>query len=206
MALTTYAELKTSIGDWLNRADLTAVIADFISLCEADLNRKIRTRGNFTKASITIAAEYNALPSDFAFHDNLFLTSTSPPTEVLFRDMKNINAERMYRNGGTGQPQYFSIAGSNYIVSPAPDSNYTAELSYYAKIAALSTGTNWLLTKHPDLYLYGSLLQAAPYLKDDDRIQVWQNKYFQILESVNLEEERANYSGSSMTAISQTIG
>ena len=69
MALTTYAELKTSIGDWLNRADLTAVIPDFISLAEAQIERTLRTRQMIVRANASFDAQYGAC---------LLYTSPSP--------------------------------------------------------------------------------------------------------------------------------
>ena len=54
MALTTYTELKASIADWLNRSDLTAAIADFISLAEAQIERTLRTRQMLTRTTLTV--------------------------------------------------------------------------------------------------------------------------------------------------------
>jgi hypothetical protein len=65
MALSTYAELKTSIGDWLNRSDLTSVIPDFISLAEAQVERTLRTRQMIVRANASFDAQYGAVPADF---------------------------------------------------------------------------------------------------------------------------------------------
>jgi hypothetical protein len=84
MALTTYAELKTSIGDWLNRADLTAVIPDFISLAEAQVERTLRTRQMIVRANASFDAQYGAVPADFLETKSLKLTSTNPQTPLSF--------------------------------------------------------------------------------------------------------------------------
>ena len=74
------------------------------------------------------------------------------------------------------------------------------ELLYYQKIPALSASntTNWLLTAHPDVYLYGALMQSAPYLDDDQRMQVWSTLYGNAVQAVNQESEKARYSGAGM--------
>jgi hypothetical protein len=83
MALSTYAELKSSVADWLNRSDLTTAIPDFISLAEAQMERKLRTRQMISRASATISTEYSALPDDFLEVKSLKL-QTSPVTPLQF--------------------------------------------------------------------------------------------------------------------------
>lgn len=61
-----YAGLKASVADWLNRADLAAVVPDFISLAEGQMNRRLRVRRMVATASASISAPYESLPADFA--------------------------------------------------------------------------------------------------------------------------------------------
>jgi hypothetical protein len=83
---------------------------------------------------------------------------------------------------------------------PAPDSTYTGELTYYAKIPALSDAatTNWLLGVAPDVYLYGSLMEAAPYLDDDARVQTWGGLLEQAMSAIEIESDRARIGSSSI--------
>ena len=75
---------------------------------------------------------------------------------------------------------------------PAPTTNTDLALTYYASIPALADDdTNWLLDKAPDLYLYASLLEAAPYLKNDQRIPVWMNAAAQAADGLRMDSERA---------------
>jgi len=73
----------------------------------------------------------------------------------------------------------------------------TVEITYYAKLEALDdeNATNWLLSSHPDVYLYSALLHAAPYLQDDPRVSVWGGLAQQAVSAANLESEKARYSG-----------
>ena len=77
MALSTYAELKTSIANWLNRSDLTDEISDdFIKLVEAEYNSKFRIRKMLTSdTSFTIDSELEALPTGFLQVRDFFIVS-----------------------------------------------------------------------------------------------------------------------------------
>ena len=84
------------------------------------------------------------------------------------------------------------MIGTEIQVYPPPDGTYTAELVYYAEIPALtdSNTTNWLLTLAPDIYLYGTLMQTAPYLQDDARLQTWAALYQKKMQDIEISNER----------------
>jgi hypothetical protein len=86
----------------------------------------------------------------------------------------------------TDQPLYFAIMGSEMELAPTPNQNYTLEMVYRKKIPALaSNSTNWLLTLAPDIYLYGMLLESAPYIKEDARIAVWATGFSSAIDQLN---------------------
>lgn len=195
MALTSYSTLKSSIADWLNRDDLTSVIPDFISLAEAQIERKVPTQKMVKRANATIDTPFSALPSDFVSAKSLVLTSTAPVQPLVFLSEDELDAKKWtYRT--TGKPIYYALIGNQIEVLPAPDTGYTAELTYVATLAKLSDSntSNWVLERHPDVYLYGSLLQAAPYLRDDERVALWTTLYGQALEDMIVQNERAAFS------------
>lgn len=207
MALTTYAELKTSIGDWLNRSDLTSVIPDFISLAEAQIERTLRARQMIVRANASFDAQYGAVPSDFLEAKSLKLTSTNPQTPLSFMSIDALDAE-MTKYTASGKPKFFGVVGGQLRIVPTPDSTYTTELTYYAKLSKLSTSntSNWLLASSPDIYLYGSLLQAAPYLQDDARIQTWATLYERALNDLQTADDRGASSGGALLTRAKTFG
>ena len=207
MALTTYAELKTSIGDWLNRSDLTTVIPDFISLAEAQIERTLRTRQMIVRSNESFTAQYGNVPSDFLETKSLKLTSTNPQTPLSFLTIDALDAEAS-KYTASGKPRFFGVVGSQFRIVPTPDGTYTTELTYYAKLAKLSNSNtiNWLLTASPDVYLYGSLLQAAPYLQDDARIQVWATLYERALNDLQVADDRGSTSGGNLLTRAKTFG
>ena len=207
MALSTYAELKTSIGDWLNRSDLTTAIPDFISLAEAQIERTLRTRQMIVRANASFDAQYGAVPSDFLEVKSLKLTSTNPQTPLSFLSIDALDAE-MTKYTASGKPKFFGVVGGQFRIVPTPDANYTTELTYYAKLTKLSTSvaSNWLLASSPDIYLYGSLLQAAPYLQDDARIQTWATLYERALNDLQTADDRGSSSGGALLTRAKTFG
>jgi hypothetical protein len=207
MALSTYTELKTSIGDWLNRADLTSVIPDFISLAEAQVERTLRTRQMIVRANASFDAEYGAVPSDFLETKSLKLTSTNPQTPLEFLSIDALD-NKASEYTGSGKPRFFGVVGGQFRIVPTPDATYTTELTYYAKLTKLSSSvaTNWLLTANPDIYLYGSLLQAAPYLQDDARIQTWATLYERALNDSQTADDRGASSGGALLTRAKTFG
>jgi hypothetical protein len=207
MALTTYAELKTSIGDWLNRSDLSATIPDFISLAEAQIERTLRTRQMIVRDDLTFTTQYGSIPTDYLESKSLKLTSTNPPTPLSFMTIDALDEQSSHYTA-SGKPKFFSVVGDEFRIQPTPDGTYTAELTYYAKLAKLSSSvtTNWLLTSSPDVYLYGSLLQAAPYLQDDARIQVWATLYERALNDLQVADDRGATSGGNLLTRAKTFG
>ncbi|MGB1223913.1 MAG: phage adaptor protein, partial [Mycobacterium sp.] len=129
--------------------------------------------------------------------------STDPVTPLQFTSIQQADRFRQ-KHSGTGKPIWFAIHGTYLEFVPVPDSTYTVEMTYYAQLAAMSadTDTNWLLTHFPDAYLYGSLLNAAPYLQDDERLMVWERLYEKVLAGIQRDSDMASTSAS--TPLSRT--
>lgn len=196
MAIATYSDLTTAVGDWLNRADLAAVVPSFVSLCEAELNRRLRTFNMVTRSDASVDAQYIALPSDFLEMRSFYL-KTDPIQKLQFLSNEEMARKKMQGFLEGGKPNYFTIVGNTAEFLPVPGQAFNAELVYYAKVPSLSgtTTTNWLLTSHPDIYLYGSLMQSAPYLRDDERVGVWSSLFEKGIEQLRIATEQAEFTG-----------
>jgi len=195
MALDTYAGLKSTIADYLNRDDLTSVIPGFIALAEAKFNRKLRLRQMIKRAEGQIETSFFAYPSDW-LQAKEFQLNTNPIIRLKFVTEAQGDELKATSYMAPGQPLYYTITGSQLEFIPAPDTTYSAELTYYAKIPALSDSntSNWLLLYAPDLYLYGALMEASPYLKDDERVAVWGQLYANSLGDIEVADQRASVS------------
>lgn len=193
MALATYSDLKASVASTLHRTDLTTQIPDFVTLAEAQMRRRLRTAKMVTRTTLSVNAQYVDAPSDFDGIKTLDL-ATDPVTPLKFLS-DDMMTEELARNPGTGKPRFFSIVGVQFRFLPVPDTTYTADLGYYQNVPALSDSatTNWVLTGHPDAYLYGTLLQAALWLRDDARAGTWSGLFETAVNDITAQDERANY-------------
>src|SRR5690606_32381418 len=107
-----------------------------------------------------------------------------------------------------GVPRYAAVVDGEVIVSPVPDQAYSLRLAYWQGITPLSVSatTNWLLTSHPDLYLYASLLQAAPYLYEDERVGLWEGRVEKGLENLRLSTWHTQFGGGTTRRQFRPIG
>lgn len=207
MALATFTDLKTSISSWLyDRADLTAVIPDFITLSEARFNRELRTSNMVARATADVSDGFFVVPTDWLETISLINTGSNPSVVMEPVSVQRLNELRTLSL--TGSPRYYAMVDGAFQIYPAPSADISLELTYYKKVPALSTSnpTNWLLTKSPDLYLYGALLQAAPYLDEDGRIAVWAAAAQQTIENINMEATRAAYQRGGISATKRSFG
>ena len=175
MAIGTFAELKVAAANWLDRSDLTDRIPEFISLAEARFNRVLRIRDMETvSTAISTAAgtrEYS-LPTGFVQMKEFHL-STDPITPLAYITPEMMS--RMWAGSAKAKPQVFTIIADNVRLGPNPDAVYTTSMLYYKTFTALSASntTSDMLTNNPDVYLYGTLLEAEPFIMNDARVPLW---------------------------------
>jgi hypothetical protein len=207
MAISTYAELLTAAANWTGRADLTSRIPEFIALFEAKFNRDVRVpQQEKINASFTVDGEYETVPTDFIELRSMHIT-TDPKRALTYLPP---NQQTEFYNSGSGIPQFVTVTGHtandgtmSFRFAPAPDGTYTAVVTYYAKLLGLNgttQTTNWLLTNHPDVYLYGVLTEAAIFLIDDPRIPAWRDGLAQALGSLQRTNNRARWGAGGMAA------
>lgn len=201
--ITNYTTLQSTIADYLNRADLTAQIPTFIQMAEADMNTRLRTREMIVRAEATSNNEFVQLPSDWVEAINLHIVDGKQPLRfVTLDEADRIVAEKYYT-----QVIAYSLMNGALELVPAPGADVDIEMIYYGKIPALSAqqATNWLLTKAPDVYLYGSLLHAQPFLMDDQRMPVFATLYNSRIEALNEESMKSTHSGSPLIARARRV-
>lgn len=183
-----YTELRAAIADFLNRDDLTATIPTFIVLAEAQFQRTVRHWRGETRATITLAGRFTDLPADYL---EMARIAVEGPLSIVTSD--RMDALHESNPIASASPLYYAIAGDQ--IEAFPSSTADAEIRYYAKIPALSDAvpTNWLLDIAPDAYLYGSLIQSAPYLQEDARISTWASLHEAAINGVNADGRNGRY-------------
>tara|TARA_R110000744_G_scaffold26904_1_gene65983 strand:+ start:8446 stop:9075 length:630 start_codon:yes stop_codon:yes gene_type:complete len=200
MAITTYSELQSSIAKWLNRdgdTPLLAVIPDFISLAEADINRKLRHYKMIERVDAVLDSRYVQVPNNWMETVRFNITAAATVKLDLIGP-EDMLEKRQNNNDTTGIPRYYTQMGDAIEVFPTPAAEYAMQLAYYSKVPNLSDSVtfNWLLQDQPDVYLYGALMQSAPYLLDDARTQTWASLYQNGLTSSQKASDDTRFGGS----------
>lgn len=195
MAIDSYENLITAATEWLARdqdATLISRIPDFITLAEAKFNRELFVRQMEVRSTTPIdittdEPEFISLPGDFQSMRRIRLSSVSGKPCLEFKSGTQMDQYRFGTANVAGQPRYFSVLGSEIELVPTPDQNYTLEMVYRANLTPLNVdnSSNWLLQQAPDLYLYGVLLEAMPYIQKDERIQTWLLGFTTALDGLN---------------------
>lgn len=159
MAFADFIDLQTAVVEHVRNPSIADVFPRLVKLAEVTFNRRLRCREQITTATLTITSGSAALPSDYAALLGVF---DAAGVEFIQQPVQSLQ-EAQTRG-------YYALSGSNIIAK----NDEVLSLVYYAKVPTITdslTDTNWLLQKHPGVYLYGVGLEAAKYLRDADTAQ-----------------------------------
>jgi len=194
MALNSYSGLQASIANFLARSDLGTEIIDFIALAESEINRELRIRPMETTISFTIDAETEALPTGFLGVRSFFINGTKK------QPLQFITPYQQHQTQGSstsGVPRAYSIEGSNFRFSPLPSSTQTATLTYYKAFDALSNSntSNFILTNHPNVLLYGALYHASNFIRgvDPGVVAQWKEQFINGITLIREHNDKESY-------------
>jgi len=199
MAISNYTELKTAVANWLDRDDLTDRIPEFIALAEARFNRVLRLRSMEVKYTAnTVAAQRNlALPTNYIQMRN-FQVNTTPLTTLSYVTPEIY--DRLWGGSTQGTPKFYTILADEVSLGPIPASAQEVEMLFYKKFDNLSgsVATNWMITNAPDIYLYGSMLEAEPFIMNDERVPLWSQALQQGVSDLQEQDNKDRHSGSAL--------
>jgi hypothetical protein len=181
MSITTYAELKTAVENWLDHQLFTVRVPEFIALFEATANRRLRVRQMETSTNLTPSSGSATLPSDYLAWRRVTWTGA---TRVELEYVHPSYLQAIYPDTPSATPRMFTIEGSTLKIRPVDDT--ALEFDYYEKIDALSDAatSNWLLAAHPDLYLFGALVEAELFGVNDERAPMWKARRDEIFAEI----------------------
>lgn len=224
MPFDTYSALLTSIDNYLGqRVELQPVYPDFVFLAEQRMYRDVRAREMIRRAVALLNETWEWLPADFVKMRRVTaypgLQGNTAFLPVRLTGMTTGQLEAQY--AGMSEypiPEAYAIEGLQIrfapalslqtvptgVIDPTPYRNF--ECVYYARFAHLNTTdttTNALLATYPELYLYGSLIEAEPYLVDDQRLVVWKAMYDDAVNRINI---MAEYDATSALAVGVADG
>lgn len=189
----TYDSLTTTVLQYLERKDAAVVaqIPTFITMCEFEIAENIKTLGQLTVANAVMEPNNPVLAKPARWRKTVSMsvnngTSMQPVFLRKFEYLKNYAPNPSV----TGTPVYYADTDyEHWYLAPTPDVAYEFEVLYYERIAPLSSTnqTNWLTQYAPNAMLYGTLLQAMTFLKNDNRV-IFQQKFDAALASLKTED------------------
>jgi len=196
-SIATYSDLQNAVADYLWRGDLTTQIPLFIQMAESEIKQRVRRTTQ--TATFSVSAYSNPMPSDVQEVRSVRIYSSNPyQSSPLYLVSPDMLAEFAQLSNATGIPQYCYITGNNIVLSPTPTATSTLEIVYYPILTPLSgiNPSNVILAERPDIYLFGTLKQAATFLQDDDQLNRWGPLFEKAVLDLNTEREREEFSAS----------
>lgn len=190
----TYDSLVENIQSYLERSDTATLekIPLFIMLAEQVIASQIKFLGNLTVNTSTMVADQAVIDKPARWHKTVSMNVTvaGERNPVLLRKYEYLR-EYWPDPTQTDIPKFYcDYDYTHWMVAPTPASDYDFEVLYYERVQPLdsSNQTNWFTTYAPQALLYGSLLQAMPFLKNDDRTPMWQQQYDLIIQTLKTED------------------
>ncbi|MEH6435777.1 phage adaptor protein [Massilia sp. DD77] len=204
MPFANYTELRAAVVGWLHRSDLAGQIPDFIDLAERRFNRiaQVRLMENEVPLTLTAGSRSIALPDGFTAPLAVWLADVQP------RDVLSaVVPEQLPVSSQAGRPRYWAVDGGNLAFDCPADAAYPVTLRYRGGFKLNDAApTNTLLTKYPDLYLYGTLLESAPRIRDADSLALWQVMYDRAVKEINQAESRSRAVAPLRTELADLVG
>jgi hypothetical protein len=196
----TYAELQASLLAWLDDSSANVDPAECIGLAERRLTRLLNVLDMEATTTLAVTDASIDLPADFWEARSLTLLGTPKSTTIEPTSVAVLT--RQFPSNIAGVPQVYAIQGRSILLGPAPSAAGTATLAYKQTIPSLTDDApaNWLLLKHPDLYLAASLAMAEFRGWNDSRLPLLKSWYDELLTEVNNAGKRARYAGGPLRA------
>ncbi len=222
----TYAGLVNSVADWLNRVgspEVAAASPDFIRLFESQFDKlDIRHPKATVRATTPLESEYTALPADFVEMQRLRVSIEGVDAFATLRYLtpEEFEDEHVGRDAAAlpRQPAFYTVSGGELQIKPySADNPATIEMLYWGKVPRLNEVTNpgppevrrtsnWLLLEAPEAYLYGALVEATPFLRDDERLGMWAKMRDDAVGRLRDAAERARHTAGTLKPRRRKLG
>ena len=190
----TYDNLSTNILQYLERSDAAVVeqIPNFIMLAEFEIAQEMKSLGQQQVVEAAMKAGNPVIPKPARWRKTTsFNITVNGKKQPVFLRKYEYLINYSPDTSVTNTPLYYADYDyDNWLVAPTPDENYQFEVLYYERLIPLSSDnqTNWITRNAPNAMLYGTLLQAMPFLKDDQR-QIFQQKYTEAMQFLSNEDK-----------------
>ena len=198
----TFTTLQQDVQRYLERGNTLASdpivfeqIPRLINLAERRIARELKVEGFINVVTGTLSAGQSVYPKPDRWRDtvsiNIGTGTTLNTRKILFSRVYEYLRSYWPDALETDTPIFYSDYDySHWLLAPTPDAEYPFEILYYELPPLLDENvqTNWITEYAPQLLLYGTLVEATPFLKNDERIPVWQSMYDRAAAMLNGED------------------
>lgn len=198
----TFDSLKTLVASYVERGSLTDeavydVLPTLINNAERNIQvelnvtgvRQVATASMTTGSSVLVKPELWRRTTSINFGTGVGMTKRTALLPRSYEYCRTFWPDESL----TDQPLFYAdYDDEHFLISPTPDADYPFELIYFAKPTLLddTNQTNWLTENWPQLLLYATLREVAPFLKGDERIPVWEGMYVKLLSSISGDDTK----------------
>lgn len=196
MAYDTYENLKKAVLGQTHRGDLQLKFDDFLDITEVEIRSnpaeslKMNLNEKISTAPTSTTTRFLALPDGFQSARKFSVTIDSEIGELVFA-----TPEQMDIRPYTGTPVYFTVRNNEIEFDIVPDVAYTVTMSYTSDLVPLSVSnqTNDILTKYPNIYLFGCLKQAFLFTEEYEQSAIYDGLFAEAISSANMSESDIKY-------------
>lgn len=197
--VTTFTSLKDELRRYLERGfteqDDPLVYQELprlINKAERRISRELKIQGFIAAVNITFTEGVSVYAKPDRWRDTISMTVTTASGRLpIFTRSYEYIRNYWPNEADTSTPQFYADYDySHWLIAPTPSADIPAEILYYQMPAPLDENnqTNWLTAYAPELLLYGSLLEATVFLKNDERMQIWQSLYDRTAQATNNQD------------------
>ena len=191
----TYESLLEDVRRYLERgftAESDAIVYEqlprLITLGERRIARELKIEGFIRAVQTPLQIGLPVYLKPDRWRDTVSMTLNGVP---IFARSYEYCKNYWPNEAQTGTPQFYADYDyQHWLLAPTPNATSTLEILYYEQPQFLGEDfqVNWLTDYAPDLLLYATLLEAAPFLKKDERIQTWQAMYDRAAQALSGED------------------
>jgi hypothetical protein len=204
MAITNYTELQTAMTNWLSRTNdtnLQSLYPDCITLAEAKFNRMFRVNDMIQYETLTTVSGQANFPAGMLSLRTLYL-GDNVPVELEYITPEQFYLKYPIAPNNTNVSRYYTIDGPYILLSRRNSNDESLNITFYQRIEPLSSSdTNWLLEKHPDMYLYAALAEVYDIIKNGEMAAKFADKALWVADRIIEDDKTNKYSGSTMRVI-----
>ena len=190
MAISNIVELQAAVAEWMNRPQLAPKVPDWITLAESRIAKTLRVSRMIASASLPTVIDQRGVDLPAGWLEFKAVTVDGSPIDYM-------PADQLYARNASSPNTMYSIEGGQLLLGPIPGAVFNVDIRYYKRLDALeNSSTNWLLQDHPDVYLYGALIEGALYVKNQNEAGQWGTLFDKAIAEVTSADRAAAISGS----------